>query len=59
MFLGPQLHIGWECCGFGFVLFHCEVLEVSGNTNTIHLVENVLVPVIFLSMEDILQEAVV
>lgn len=46
------------CFGFGFVLFYCEVLEASGNTNTIYLVETVLFLVMFLSVEDILWEAV-
>lgn len=58
MLLRPQLPVCWGV-SLGFVLFYCEVLEVSENTDTIHLVETLLLLVMFLNVEDILQEAAV
>lgn len=44
--------------GFFLSCFCVEVSGASENTNTIHLVETVLLPVVFFSMEDLLHEAV-
>lgn len=41
-----------------FWIFFGKVSEAFENTNTIHLVETVPLPIVFLSVEDLLHETV-
>lgn len=51
--------LGLGDLGVGCVLdFFGKVSEAFENTNTIHLVETVPLPVVFLSVEDLLHETV-
>lgn len=57
LLLRPWLSVGWGG-GVLFWIFFGKVSEAFENTNTIHLVETVPLPVVFLSVEDLLHETV-